>query len=128
MRPHAIAERMVMRPYDVAGAVALMVRAQLDLGASWRVGIDEGAAPGLVMHGLYAVSRNPIFLGLFTSLVGFALLVPTWLNVVVMLGSIAGIRGQVLDEEAYLRRTYGDDYLAYALRVGRFLPWIGMLR
>lgn len=134
VRPDGIAARMLTRPFDLAGAVALfggvalMVWAQLDLGASWRIGIDEAATPGLVMDGLYTVSRNPIFLGMVTSLVGFALLVPTLLSVLMVVGTVVGIRAQVLEEEAYLRRTYGADYLAYAGRVGRFLPGIGRLR
>jgi protein-S-isoprenylcysteine O-methyltransferase Ste14 len=33
-----------------------------------------------------------------------------------------------LAEEAYLARVYGDAYRAYARRVGRFLPGIGLLR
>jgi protein-S-isoprenylcysteine O-methyltransferase Ste14 len=28
-------------------------------------------------------------------------------------------------EEPHLRRTFGDEYAAYARRVGRFLPGIG---
>ena len=33
--------------------------AQLHLGASWRIGIDADAKPGLVTDGLYRYSRNP---------------------------------------------------------------------
>ena len=38
--------------------------AQLHLGASWRIGIDADAKPGLVTDGLYGYSRNPIYVGL----------------------------------------------------------------
>jgi protein-S-isoprenylcysteine O-methyltransferase Ste14 len=34
----------------------------------------------------------------------------------------------VLTEEAYLIRTYGDAYRAYARQVGRFVPGLGTLR
>ena len=40
----------------------------------------------------------------------------------------AGFRFQVAEEEAYLVRTYGDSFRAYAARVGRFLPGLGTLR
>src|SRR5579885_230255 len=46
-----------------AGALVLvlgiifMVAAQLGMGASWRVGIDEKASPGLVTDGLYSLCR-----------------------------------------------------------------------
>ncbi len=111
----------------VFGATVFMVVAQLDLGASWRIGIDEGARPGLVTGGLYRVCRNPIFLFMLTALVGFALLLPNWLSLVLVVGGIAGVRGHVGDEEAYLTRTYGEHYRAYARRVGRFLPGVGRL-
>ena len=48
-----------------------------------------------------------------------------WLPLV---GAFIGIRQQVLAEEAYLLRTHGDAYRAYARRVGRFLPGVGKLR
>ena len=112
----------------LAAGTALMAAAQLDLGASWRIGIDEGARPGLVTGGLYGFTRNPIFLAMLLAFAGFTLLLPTWLSFVTLLLTIAGIRRHVLDEEAYLGRTYGAAYRAYAGRVGRFLPAVGRLR
>ena len=112
----------------LAGGTGLMVSAQLDLGASWRIGIDEGARPGLVTRGLYRFSRNPIFAAMILALLGFTLLLPNVLSLAVLvLGSLA-IRRHVQDEEAYLTRTYGADYRAYAERVGRFVPAVGRLR
>jgi protein-S-isoprenylcysteine O-methyltransferase Ste14 len=105
----------------------LMVAAQLDLGASWRIGIDEGARPGLVQRRLYRVCRNPIFLAMLIAITGFAIMLPTWLSFGTLLGTAIGIRAHVLEEEAYLMRTYGADYAAYARRVGRFLPGVGRL-
>ena len=131
--PQRIFAWMLTRPFNVAGSVALfsgaavLLRAQLDLGASWRVGIDEGAAPGLVTGGLYRFSRNPIFTWMLVAAAGCALLIPTWLSLITLAGSAICLRAQVLEEEAYLRRSYGTDFLAYASRVGRFLPWMGRL-
>ena len=112
----------------VLGATALMLAAQLDLGASWRVGIDEGARPGLVTGGLYRYSRNPIYVAMLTALLGFALLLPSWISLGLLIGAGLGIRRHVRDEEAYLARTYGEEYRRYAARVGRFLPGVGRLR
>ena len=61
------------------------------------------------------------------TLAGYALLIPTPLSLVVFAGAFVGIRRQVFAEEAYLIRTYGDAFRAYASRVGRFLPGIGRL-
>jgi protein-S-isoprenylcysteine O-methyltransferase Ste14 len=112
----------------VLGATALMLAAQLDLGASWRVGIDQGARPGLVTGGLYRYSRNPIYVAMLTALLGFALLLPSWISLGLLIGAGLGIRRHVRDEEAYLARTYGEEYRRYAARVGRFVPRVGRLR
>ena len=112
----------------VLGATALMLAAQLDLGASWRVGIDEGARPGLVTGGLYRYSRNPIYVAMLTALLGFALLLPSWISLGLLIGAGLGIRRHVRDEEAYLARTYGEEYRRYAARVGRFVLGVGRLR
>jgi protein-S-isoprenylcysteine O-methyltransferase Ste14 len=110
------------------GGIALLAAAQLDLGASWRIGIEEGASPGLVTGGLYRFCRNPIFLALIVIVAGYALLLPTRLSLILFVGAYIGVRQQVSAEEAYLLRTYGDIFRDYARRVGRFLPGIGRLR
>ena len=110
------------------GGLVLLIIAQLHLGASWRIGIDEGTKSGLVTSGFYRFCRNPIFLAILITLTGYTVLLPTRLSLVLLLGAFIGIRQQILTEEAYLRRTYGESYLEYARRVGRFLPTIGRLR
>lgn len=107
--------------------IALMVVAQLDLGASWRVGIDERARPGLVTTGIYRFSRNPIYLALFVTLAGLLVLLPTWLTLAILLAGVVGIRSAVHEEECYLRRAYGNAFDAYASRVGRFVPGLGTI-
>lgn len=107
--------------------ITLLVTAQLQMGASWRIGIDERARPGLVAVGLYRYSRNPIFVGLLTFLFGFLLLVPTWASAIQFVGAAIGVNLQVRAEETWLLGAYGDDYRRYAARVGRFVPGLGRL-
>lgn len=109
------------------GSILLMVAAQLDMGASWRVGFDLDARPGLVVGGLYRFSRNPIYVAVLVALAGYFLLVPTWLSLVLLVASAIGLRNQARMEESFLLAAYGDQYVAYAARVGRFLPGIGRL-
>jgi protein-S-isoprenylcysteine O-methyltransferase Ste14 len=112
----------------MAGGLALLVGSQAQMGRSWRIGIDENARPGLVTSGVYTMVRNPIFVGLWLLLAGFLAAVPTWVSLVQLLGTSFGIHRQVRAEENWLQRTYGADYLAYAARVGRFVPLLGRLR
>jgi len=59
---------------------------------------------------------------------GFALLVPTWLSFGAPLLVALGLELQVrFVEEPYLARTHGEEYRAYASRVGRFVPRLGRL-
>ena len=106
--------------------IGLLAVAQLDLGAAWRIGIEEGARPGLVTGGLYRYSRNPIYLGLLIVVAGYAALLPTLLSVILLIGAYIGMRAQIAAEEDYLLRTYGDAFRQYAARVGRFVPGLGV--
>ncbi|MDQ3800066.1 MAG: DUF1295 domain-containing protein, partial [Acidobacteriota bacterium] len=44
--------------------------AQIQMGKSWRIGIDRENRTGLVQSGLFKISRNPIFLGMRVALLG----------------------------------------------------------
>jgi protein-S-isoprenylcysteine O-methyltransferase Ste14 len=109
------------------GGIALLAAAQLNMGASWRIGIREGDAPGLVSGGLYRFCRHPIYLGLLTAIAGYAAMLPSPLSLATLAGAYAGARFQAAAEEAYLKRTYGEAYSNYARRVGRFVPGVGRL-
>src|SRR5262245_1119872 len=109
----------------MAAGIVVLVIGQLHLGASWRIGIEAGAAPGLVTRGIYRVSRNPIFLGLILFVAGSALALPTILSFVLLVALYLGLRQQIAAEESYLVATYGEPYRAYAARVGRFVPGVG---
>lgn len=111
----------------IIGGVILFASAQLNLGASWQVGIDERHKPGMVSNGLYSYSRHPIFLGFLTLFTGYAAMLPTALSLILLLGAYIGFRTQADTEEAYMLRTYGDPYRDYTRRVGRFLPGVGKL-
>jgi protein-S-isoprenylcysteine O-methyltransferase Ste14 len=109
------------------GGTALLAAAQLNMGASWRIGIKQGEAPGLVTAGLYRFCRHPIYLGLLAALTGYAALLPTPLSLALLASAYLGARVQAAAEEAHLDRTYGEAFRAYARRTGRFLPGIGRL-
>ncbi|HWM42550.1 MAG TPA: isoprenylcysteine carboxylmethyltransferase family protein [Burkholderiales bacterium] len=107
------------------GGILFQAAAMLELGASWRIGIEEGARPGLVTGGLYRFTRNPIFLALLVVLAGYTLLLPTLLSALILVGACIAIRQQIAEEESYLLRAYGEQYRNYARRVGRLLPGVG---
>jgi protein-S-isoprenylcysteine O-methyltransferase Ste14 len=129
-RPELVADHILLQVAGIVplfGGVALVVIAQLQMGVSWRIGIDEKAAPGLVTTGIFRFCRNPIYLAMIIVTAGYALLLPTLLSFVLLAGTIAGMSTQARTEEAYLLKAYGDSFRDYARRVGRFLPGIGKL-
>ena len=103
--------------------------AQMAMGASWRIGVDQSDRTELVTGGVFSLSRNPIYTFMLIAWTGLALLVPTWLSIASVPAGILAFEVQVrLVEEPYLLRTHGEAFRAYASRVGRFLPGVGRLR
>lgn len=105
----------------LAIALGWVLVAQIQMGNSWRIGIDENSTSPLVQHGLFGVSRNPIFLGMITMLAGLLLTVPTAATLVVTLLGIVLIHIQVRLEEPFLLEKYGKTYRDYQKRVRRWI-------
>jgi protein-S-isoprenylcysteine O-methyltransferase Ste14 len=110
------------------GATVSLVVGQEQLGPGWRVGIDERLRPGLRTDGLYTFCRNPIYLSWWIWTLGYVLLLPTHISVVMLLVLSVAIHWYVEEEERYLTRAHGDAYRTYGRRVGRFLPRLGRFR
>jgi protein-S-isoprenylcysteine O-methyltransferase Ste14 len=103
--------------------------AQMEMGASWRIGVDQSERTELVTGGVFSLCRNPIYTFMIVAWIGFALLVPTWLTAASVPAGIIAFEVQVrLVEEPYLLRTHGERYRAWVSRVGRFVPGVGRLR
>ncbi|HEX7134133.1 MAG TPA: isoprenylcysteine carboxylmethyltransferase family protein [Iamia sp.] len=109
-------------------AGVLTVVAQVQMGASWRIGVETGERTDLVTGGLFARVRNPIFTGMVAFALALALLVP---NLPTLLGAaltLATIEVQVrLVEEPHLVGVHGEAYRRWAGATGRFLPGLGRL-
>lgn len=106
--------------------LAATLYAQLAMGESWRVGVDESERTELVTGGPFAVVRNPIYAAMIPTFLGLTLMVP---NVVAFIGFAAlvlALEIQVrLVEEPYLRAAHGQAYIRYAASTGRFFPGVG---
>jgi len=112
-----------------AAGIALVAAAISDMGASWQMGFDQTVPQqGLVKTGVFRLSRNPIYLGLAVMFIGWLLVLPTLLSLIIVVGVALGVRRQAIDEEEYLQRTYGPEFRVWAREVGRFVPWLGRLR
>jgi protein-S-isoprenylcysteine O-methyltransferase Ste14 len=112
-----------------AAGLAGTVAAQLAMGASWRVGVDESERTELVTSGPFARVRNPIYTAMIAAFAGLALIVPSPVSFGSVIALIVALEMQTrLVEEPYLRGVHGGAYADYAARVGRFLPGLGLIR
>jgi protein-S-isoprenylcysteine O-methyltransferase Ste14 len=110
------------------GGIALTFGAQLAMGDSWRVGVDPDERTDLVTSGPFKLVRNPIYSAMLPTVFGLVLMVPSPLAIAAFVTLLVGLELQVrLVEEPYLLRTHGDEYAAYAARVGRFVPGLGFM-
>lgn len=98
-----------------------VVTAQVQMKNSWRIGIDCKTKTELITHGLFRFSRNPIFLGMMVSLIGFFLAFPTIIAFIFSLMGCILMQIQIRLEEEYLQKQHGQAYLTYKKRVGRML-------
>ncbi len=111
-----------------AVGLAGVIAGQAAMGDTWRIGTDPNERTMLVTDGLFSLVRNPIYTALIVTLLGLALMVPS----VVALASVAIFVAAVeiemrAIEEPHLRRVHGTDYEAYAARVGRLVPGLGLI-
>jgi len=101
--------------------LTLLFLSLVSFGKSFRVGIDPDRPDRLVTTGVFAFSRNPIYVAFALVLLGQFLVFSNWILVVYLVAAIALFHRQVLREEEFLKKQYGREYLEYCDRVKRYL-------
>ena len=99
----------------------LLLWSLISFGQSFRVGIDIEHPDKLITSGVFAFSRNPIYVAFASILLGQFLIFPNWILLVYLGAGIWLFHRQVLREEDYLKQHYGSEYLEYCKRVRRYL-------
>jgi len=117
MQPSLVISGLVF----LVAALFWVLLAQAQMGDSWRIGIDAEVKTALVQHGVFALSRNPIFLGMQFMLLGLLLVLPNAVTLTTCVLGVVLIQIQVRLEEAHLTQLHGEDYCAYQRQVRRWL-------
>jgi protein-S-isoprenylcysteine O-methyltransferase Ste14 len=99
----------------------LLLWSLVSFGQSFRVGIDIDHPDKLITTGVFAHSRNPIYVAFVLVLLGQFLIFPNWILLVYLVAAVWIIHRQVLREEDYLRGHYGQEYGDYCNKVRRYL-------
>ena len=90
-------------------------------GRSWRIGIDYDRPGQLVTQGIFAYTRNPIFLFLDLYFLGTWFIQRDLFFLVFAVVAMGGIHFQIREEEAFLAKHYGEPYRQYMLTVPRYV-------
>src|SRR5262245_15299550 len=94
-----------------------------------------GGGPGitvppehLVEDGLYAYTRNPMYLGHLIFMLVLAVTFWSWLALILLAVNAIWFHRRVLDDEARLRKLFGAQYADYQARVKRWIPGLFLRR
>ena len=102
-------------------AIVGIVASLVSFGDSLRVGIDENKPDKLVTTGMFAISRNPIYVCFIIFLSGQFLIHRNIIIAVAVVGFALVIHRQILREEKFLISHYGEEFEAYRKKVRRYL-------
>ena len=89
-------------------------------GKSFRMGIDRQTKNQLITTGVFAYSRNPVFVSFIIYFLGIFLGNSNMVTAALALLSMLMIHRQILREEVFLKKHYGEEYEAYCRRVRRY--------
>lgn len=95
--------------FAALGALIVVV-AQVQMGAAWRVGVRDGDAPLFITAGLFRFSRNPIFVGMILMAAGIAVAAGSWWAIAAAAIFAIACDVQTRVEEVHLSRAFGAAY------------------
>lgn len=84
--------------------------------------LQPDAATTLVDSGIFAKTRNPMYVGLFLFMLAWTIWLQSAANVLLLLAFVLFITHlQIKPEEAALRKVFGEPYLDYCKQVRRWI-------
>lgn len=104
-------------------AFIIFIWALVSFRDSWRIGIDEKTPGELITTGIFAVSRNPIFIFIDLYFIGTFLINGAVIFLIFAAVVVIGLHYQIIQEEKFLAKAYGQAYQDYCARTGRYFGW-----
>ncbi len=105
-----------------AVGVAVFITAVITMRDSWRAGVSKTDKTKLVTSGIFAISRNPAFLGFDLLYIGILLMFFNWGLLAASIFAALMFHLQIVNvEEDFLLEAFGEDYLNYRKQVNRYL-------
>jgi protein-S-isoprenylcysteine O-methyltransferase Ste14 len=111
----------------IIGGLLVFAAALHVFGRSWRIGIDHDRPGQLITQGIFRFTRNPIFLFMDLYFTGTWLIQRDLFFLLFAIVTVGGIHYQILQEEKFLLKHYGESYRRYMRSVPRYIggPWQG---
>jgi protein-S-isoprenylcysteine O-methyltransferase Ste14 len=98
----------------------LLFAGRFRLGESFRIGSPRESTR-LKVDGLFRVSRNPMYLGVYSTLLASVLYTLNPVLALIAAFIVAVHHRIIVAEEAHLRTAFGEEYADYCGRVRRYL-------
>ncbi len=99
---------------------ALLFAGRSGLGNAFRIGSPREST-SLKVDGLFGLSRNPMYLGVYATLLAAVLYAINPFLLIIGIYTVIVHHRIVLAEEQYLQKAFGVQYAAYCDRVRRYL-------
>jgi hypothetical protein len=106
--------------FMITGLVVYAI-ALVNLGDAWRIGNNQERPSQLIIHGIYKISRNPIYVSLALFLIGTLLINGTLVFLVFTILVILNMHFLILREEEFLSRVYGEAFSKYCMGTPRYI-------
>ena len=102
--------------------VSAFILSVLQMKDNWRAGVSKEDKTNLVTNGIYAISRNPAFLGFDLMYIGILFSFFNWYLCFATGIAIVFFHLQIVNvEEEFLLETFGEEYLKYKKKVCRYI-------
>jgi len=108
--------------YTLGAALRLWPTFVLGNRFSGLVAIQPGHT--LETHRIYALVRNPSYLGMLTNMLGWGLVFRGWSGVLIAASLLIPLLARIRAEERLLRAHFGKDYEDYCAHTWRLFPGI----
>jgi protein-S-isoprenylcysteine O-methyltransferase Ste14 len=106
-----------------AVGIWMLWRSHADLGRNWTPTLGLRDDHKLVTEGIFKRIRHPMYTAHLLWAIAAAMMLPNWLaGYAFLVASLAQYVTRVNDEEQMMIEQFGDEYISYMQKTGRFFP------
>ncbi|HEY9125191.1 MAG TPA: isoprenylcysteine carboxylmethyltransferase family protein [Bacteroidales bacterium] len=114
-------------PYNLAGLLSVALGFAImsktwDLFKKHNTTLEIKPSSAMITEGVFAKSRNPMYIGMFLLLLGFGICSTNMLSILACFVFVLLVNGLVIpQEEKLMKEAFGQEYDAYKSKVRRWI-------